>query len=196
MLIPGPRAERRVGGGGIVENLYERARRVLPGGVTAAARANPALGEPFYVARAEGPYLYDDAGRQFVDACMSNGATLLGHGHPAVAEAVRRAADLGLACAYDGPEQVRLAERLVELIPSFEMVRFTTSGTEATFYPIRIARAYTGRTRILKFEGQFHGFNDPLAFNMPSGRPESDDSLAPRPETAGLPPSAREQVVI
>lgn len=179
-----------------MENLYERARRVLPGGVTAAARANPALGKPFYVARAEGPYLYDDAGRQFIETCMSNGATLLGHAHPAVATAVRRAVELGLACAYDGPEQIRLAERLVELIPSFEMVRFTTSGTEATFYPIRIARAYTGRTRVLKFEGQFHGFNDPLAFNMPSGRPETDDSLSPRPESAGLPPSAREQVVI
>ncbi|HEX5415022.1 MAG TPA: aspartate aminotransferase family protein [Chloroflexota bacterium] len=179
-----------------MENLYERARRVLPGGVTAAARANSALGEPFYVARAEGPYIFGENGSRYIDACMSNGATLLGHSHPAVAEAVRRAADLGLACAYDGPEQVRLAERLVELIPSFEMVRFTTSGTEATFYPIRIARAYTGKSLVLKFEGQFHGFNDPLAFNMPSGRPESDDSLAPRPETAGLPPAAREQIVI
>jgi glutamate-1-semialdehyde 2,1-aminomutase len=183
-------------GGGPVESLYDRARRVLPGGVTAAARANPALGKPFYVDRAEGPYLVDEAGRKFIDSCMSNGATLLGHAHPKVAEAVRRAVDLGMACAYDGPEQVRLAERLTELIPSFEMVRFTTSGTEATFYPIRIARAYTGKTMVLKFEGQFHGFNDPLAFNMPSGRPEIDDSLAPRPETAGLPASAREQVVI
>lgn len=177
-------------------DLFERASRVLPGGVTAAARANPALGRPFYVAGAEGPYLQGEDGRRYLDLCMSNGATLLGHAHPAVAQAVRRAVELGLACAYDGETQVRLAERLVEQIPAFEMVRFTTSGTEATFYPLRIARAYTGRSKVLKFEGQFHGFNDPLAFSMPSARPEADEALAPRPETAGLPPDASENILV
>src|SRR5688572_24576501 len=93
--------------------LYERARRVLPGGVTAAARANAALGQPFYIARAAGPFVYGEDGREYVDVCASNGATLLGHGHPAVVAAVRKAAELGFACAYDGEAQVRLAERLV-----------------------------------------------------------------------------------
>ncbi len=179
-------------------DLYLRAQQVLPGGVTAAARANPALGEPFYVARAEGALLYDVEGRQYIDTCTSNGATLLGHAHPNVAAAVRRAVDLGLACAYDGSAQVSLAERLVAQIPSFEQVRFTTSGTEATFYTIRIARAYTGKTRVLKFEGQFHGFNDPLAFSFwPTGDEGGPaEAPIPRPETLGLPPGAVDQIAV
>ena len=177
---------------------YERARRVLPGGVTAAARANPALGRPFYVSRAQGALIYDADGREYIDTCTSNGGTLLGHGHPAVTAAVARAAELGLACAYDGEAQIRLAERLVEQIPAFEMVRFTTTGTEATAYTVRIARAYTGRPKVLKFEGHFHGFNDPLAFSFwpdpDTGGPAA--APAPRPETLGLPPGALEQVVV
>ena len=179
-------------------DLYQRAQAVLPGGVTANARTNPALGQPFYVSRGEGPFVYDLDGRRFVDTCMSNGATLLGHGHPAVVAAVRRAADLGFVCAYDGDVQVNLAKRLVEQIPCFDLVRFTTSGTEATFYVVRIARAYTGRTKVLKFEGQFHGFNDPLAFSFWPSPEEGGPADAPiaRPETAGLPPSALGDVVV
>ena len=178
--------------------LYERARRVLPGGVTAAARANAALGQPFYIARAEGALVYDLDGRDYIDVCTSNGGTLLGHGHPAVVAAVRRAAELGFACAYDGEAQVRLAERLVEQIPAFEMVRFTTTGTEATLYTVRIARAYTGRNKVLKFEGHFHGFNDPLAFSFWPAPAEGGPAQAPapRPETLGLPEGAREGIVV
>src|SRR5579859_1769785 len=141
------------------DELFARAGRVLPGGVTAGARANPALGQPLYIARASGPYIHDADGRRLIDLCMSNGATLLGHAHPAVSAAVERAVKLGLACAYDGEPQVALAERLVEQVPAFEQVRFTTSGTEATWYAVRIARASTDRSRIIKFEGHFHGFN-------------------------------------
>ncbi len=178
--------------------MRERARRVLPGGVTAGARANRALGRPFYVERAEGPFVHDPDGRRYIDTCTSNGAVLLGHGHPAVVEAVRRAAEMGFACAYDGEAQVSLAERLVEGVPSFEMVRFTTTGTEATFYAVRIARAYTGKTKVLKFEGHFHGYNDPLAFSM---WPDPDASGAavrpdPQPETDGLPPRAPGEIVV
>jgi len=178
--------------------MRERARRVLPGGVTAGARANRALGRPFYVERAEGPFVHDPDGRRYIDTCTSNGAVLLGHGHPAVVEAVRRAAEMGFACAYDGEAQVSLAERLVEGVPSFEMVRFTTTGTEATFYAVRIARAYTGKTKVLKFEGHFHGYNDPLAFSM---WPDLDASGAavrpdPQPETDGLPPRTSGEIVV
>ncbi len=180
------------------DDLYERATRVLPGGVTAGARANRALGRPFYIERGEGPYVFDPDGKRYVDACTSNGASLLGHGHPAVAAAVRSALERGLACAYDGSAQVALAERLVEQVPSLEMVRFTTTGTEATYYAVRIARAATGRARVLKFEGHFHGYNDPLAFSFwpsaveggPAERPR------PRPETLGLPPSAVDEVIV
>jgi glutamate-1-semialdehyde 2,1-aminomutase len=176
-----------------VSDLYERARRVLPGGVTAAARANPALGQPLYVSRAEGALLFDLAGRRLVDTSMSNGASLLGHAHPRVVAAVNDALALGIACMADGEPQVRLAERLVEQVPCFEMVRFTTSGTEATWYAARIARAYTGRPKVLKFAGHFHGFNDHLAFNFPVA---GDRDVAVRPETPGMPPGAEQGVVL
>src|SRR5579859_2826363 len=105
----------------VVENeatsLWERAAKVLPGGVTAAARANPALGRPFYVSSAAGPHVTSIDGRRFIDLCGSNGATLLGHAHPAIAKAIERAVVQGIACAYDSTEQVRLAERLVEQVP-------------------------------------------------------------------------------
>jgi len=176
-----------------VADLYERARRVLPGGVTAAARVNSALGGPFYVSRAEGPYLYDADGRRYAETSMSNGASLLGHGHPRVVAAVQRALELGIACMADGEPQVRLAERLVEQVPCLEMVRFTTSGTEATLYAARIARAYTGRPTLLKFAGHFHGFNDQLAFNFPR---VGDAARTPRPETDGMPPGAVDGVLL
>jgi glutamate-1-semialdehyde 2,1-aminomutase len=190
-----------------VSGFYERASNVLPGGVTAAARANAALGHPFYVSRADGAYLYDLDGRAFVDTSTSNGASLLGHGHPRVKEAVRRALDLGIACMYDGEPQVRLAERLCEQIPCFEMVRFTTTGTEATHYVVRIARGYTGRPKVLKFAGHFHGFNDDLAFNFPQAAdpvpaPVDEDarraggSVPVRAESAGMPPGAADHVVV
>jgi glutamate-1-semialdehyde 2,1-aminomutase len=180
------------------DDLYRRASRVLPGGVTAAARTNAALGVPFYVSRAEGPYLYDLDGRRYIDTSMSNGATLLGHAHPAVAASVQRAMALGVTCGSDGQAQVTLAERLVEQIPSFEMVRFTTSGTEATFYAVRTARAYTGRSHVLKIEGHFHGFNDTLAFSFFPSAEEGGPPEEPvaHPETAGLPPGSAEQIVV
>jgi len=180
------------------EDLYQRAVRVLPGGVTAGARANAALGCPFYVARADGPFVDDSQGRRFIDLCGSNGATLLGHGHPAVSAAVRRALERGVACAYDGEAQITLAERLVEAIPCFEMVRFTLSGSEATSYALRIARTYTGRARVLKFEGHFHGFTDPLAFSFWPSAEHWGPAEEPWPhaETAGLPLCATEQISV
>lgn len=179
-------------------DLYERAQRVLPGGVTAGARANPALGRPFYVKRAKGPLVWDADGARFIDMCMSNGATLLGHGHPVITAAVTRALDLGVACAYDGEQQIALAERLVAEIPSFELTRFTGSGTEAVLYALRVARATTGRTSVLKFEGHFHGFGEATAFNFwpePSALNWSG-ALPARAETAGLPAAAAEEIVV
>jgi len=180
------------------EDLYQRAVRVLPGGVTAGARANAALGRPFYVARADGPFVDDSQGRRFIDLCGSNGATLLGHGHPAVSAAVRRALERGVACAYDGEAQITLAERLVEAIPCFELVRFTLSGSEATSYALRVARTYTGRARVLKFEGHFHGYTDPLAFSFWPSAEQWGPAEQPWPhaETAGLPPCATEQIIV
>ena len=182
------------------EALHARALSVLPGGVTAGARTNPALGHPMYVAGACGATVTDVAGRAMIDLVTSNGAALVGHGHPHVRDAINRALTLGAACAYDGPTQVSLAERLCAVIPAFERVRFTTSGTEATFYATRLARAATGRTRVIKFEGHFHGYNDILAFSMwPSRDPQvSGPPHAPIavPETDGLPPGAAGEVIV
>lgn len=180
--------------------LFRRATRVLPGGVTAGARANAAFGHPFYVVSASGPTVTDVAGRVLLDLVTSNGAALVGHAHPRISEAIRRVLGSGAPCAYDGPLQVELAERLCAQVPAFERVRFTNSGTEATFYAARLARAATGRTRVVKFEGHFHGYNDTLAFSMwPSPDPAtSGPAEAPFPviETAGLPPNAVDEVIV
>ena len=182
------------------KRAYARAIGSLPGGVTAGARANASLGFPFYVSRASGSTVFDIGHRPYIDLVTSNGAALVGHGHPRINEAVTQALNEGMACAYDGPAQIELAERLCDSIPSFERVRFTTSGTEATFYAIRLARAATGRTRIIKFEGHFHGYNNPLAFSMwPSPDPAISGPLgSPRamPETSGLPPSSFAEVTV
>lgn len=186
--------------GEVHRRTYARANESLPGGVTAGARANTSLGFPFYVSRASGSTVFDVGHRPYIDLVTSNGAALVGHGHPRINEAVNRALHEGMACAYDGPAQIELAERLCAAIPSFERVRFTTSGTEATFYAIRLARAATGRTRIIKFEGHFHGYNNPLAFSMwPTPDPAISGPLeSPRaiPETSGLPPSSFAEVTV
>ena len=194
--VDGRPAPARIGHRGI----HERATQTLPGGVTAGARANSAFGHPFYVVGAGGSTVTDVAGRVLVDLVTSNGAALVGHAHPRVVESINRVLRLGAACAYDGPIQVQLAERLCSQIPAFERVRFTNSGTEATFYAARLARAATGRTLLVKFEGHFHGYNDLLAFSMwPSPDPfQSGPDDAPHPvvETAGLPPHAIDELIV
>jgi glutamate-1-semialdehyde 2,1-aminomutase len=178
--------------------LYERAVRVLPGGVTAAARRNAALGQPLYIRSAAGPCVTTIDGVECIDVCMSNGATLLGHGHPAVSVAIQQAVSLGVACGYDGEQQIRLAERLSAAVPVLEQLRFTSAGTEATFYALRVARAATGRTKVLKFEGHFHGFNDPLAFSFWPSAAQAGPELQPIPqqESAGIPAQAASDIVV
>jgi glutamate-1-semialdehyde 2,1-aminomutase len=170
------------------ERLHARARQVLPGGVTATARANPALGHPMYVARGEGPYVFDLDGRRYVDFCTSHGASLLGHGHPRVTEAVAQALALGVVCAAETEHSVRLAEQLREAVPCAEMVRFAGSGTEAMMHGLRLARAATGRRRIVKFEGHFHGYSDALNFSVMPPVAEAGPARAPTPyaESAGM----------
>ena len=146
--------------------LYERASKVLPGGTTAAARINKGLGQPLYMARGEGCRLIDVDGREYIDMCVSMGASLLGHGHPAVCAALHKAGELGIMCAAESVYQIELAEKIAAAIPCAEMVRFTLSGTETTWYAVRLARVVTGRRKVVKFEGHFHGYNDYLQFNF------------------------------
>lgn len=144
---------------------WNLAARYLPGGVCSSARVNKGLGAPFYISRAAGSKVYDLEGNEYIDLCTSFGSALLGHAHPVVVEAIHRALEMGFLCAYENEWHARLAERIVEAVPSIDMLRFALSGTETTYYAIKLAREYTGRTLVVKFEGHFHGYNDYLAYN-------------------------------
>jgi glutamate-1-semialdehyde 2,1-aminomutase len=150
--------------------LFDRAQQLLPGGVNSPVRAFRAVGgTPFFVARASGARLTDVDGRTYVDFVCSWGPLILGHGHPAVLEAIREAAARGWSYGAPCEDEVRLAELVRERVPSVEMVRFVNSGTEATLSALRLARAATGRDLILKFEGGYHGHGDSFLVKAGSG---------------------------
>jgi glutamate-1-semialdehyde 2,1-aminomutase len=178
--------------------LQAEARRFMPGGVTATARQNAALGRPFYVARGAGPYVYDLDGREYVDMCCSHGASLLGHAHPQITAAVARAAELGILCAYETEHHVALARAVCELVPCAEMVRFAGSGTESVMHALRLARAATGRELVIKFEGHFHGYSDFLNYSWapPLERAGPAEAPVPFPESAGIPRRLDDLVVV
>ncbi len=142
---------------------FERAKRVIPGGVNSPARAFGAVGgSPLFIARAEGPFLYDLDGYRYLDFIGSWGPMILGHGHPKVVEATIAAMKNGSSYGAPCELETQLAELVIDAVPSVEMVRFVSSGTEATMSAIRLARGYTGRDRIVKFAGCYHGHVDSL----------------------------------
>jgi glutamate-1-semialdehyde 2,1-aminomutase len=152
------------------EALFERARRVLPGGVNSPVRAFKAVGGvPRFLARAEGARVWDEDGREYVDHVGSWGPMLLGHSHPAVVEAIRRQAGIGTSFGAPSRPEVEMAETLARLVPSLEKVRMVSSGTEATMAAIRLARGATGRARIVKFAGCYHGHGDSFLIKAGSG---------------------------
>jgi len=152
------------------ERLFERARAVIPGGVSSPVRAFKAVGgTPLFVARAEGARFQDEDGRSFIDYVGSWGPMILGHAHPAVLEAIRDAASRGTSYGAPCALEVELAERVVRHVPSVEKVRFVSSGTEATMSALRVARGFTGRRKILKFDGCYHGHADSLLVAAGSG---------------------------
>jgi glutamate-1-semialdehyde 2,1-aminomutase len=138
--------------------LYADAQRVLAGGVGHDLRYNPVA--PTYVVGAKGAYKWDVDGNQYIDYGMGNAALLLGHAHPAVVSAIAEVVERGWHFGNDHPAMVEWAQLICELVPSAERVRFTNSGTEATMLALRLARAFTGRTRVLRFEGHFNGWHD------------------------------------
>ncbi len=152
------------------ETLFERACRVIPGGVNSPVRAFKGVGgKPVFFARGEGPYLFDADGKRYIDYVCSWGPLVLGHGHPAVLEALSVQMHRGLSFGAPTELEVEMAELLLRLMPSLEMVRMVNSGTEATMSAIRLARGFTGRTKILKFEGCYHGHSDALLVKAGSG---------------------------
>jgi glutamate-1-semialdehyde 2,1-aminomutase len=151
-------------------DLFKRAQAVMPGGVNSPVRAFRAVGgEPRFFTRAKGAHIWDVEGRQYIDYVGSWGPMIAGHAHEHVIEAVRRAALDGLSFGAPCPAEVDLAERLCRLIPSMDMVRMVNSGTEATMSAIRVARGYTGRSHIVKFEGCYHGHGDSFLIKAGSG---------------------------
>jgi glutamate-1-semialdehyde 2,1-aminomutase len=180
------------------EQLYVEASRSLVGGMSAAARLNPALGRPFYAARGEGSRLWDVDGREYVDLNTSFGAALLGYRHPVVDAAVREATELGTLCAFETEHQGALARRITEIVPAAELVRFTNTGTETVWLAIRTARVFTGRQRIVKFEGHFHGYSDVLGYSMWPAAGGHGELMSPEPvpESAGMPPAAAGDVIV
>ncbi len=145
------------------EELFERARRVIPGGVNSPVRAFGAVGGiPRFAVRGEGAYVVDADGRRYVDLVQSWGALLFGHARPEIVEAAREAAERGTTFGAPTEAEVELAERITAAMPSIEMVRLVSSGTEAAMSAIRLARGFTGRDLVVKFEGCYHGHSDAL----------------------------------
>ena len=150
--------------------LFSRAQLLMPGGVNSPVRAFKSVGgEPFFVQRAEGAYLIDVDGNRYIDYVGSWGPMVVGHNHPAVLEAVIATARDGLSFGTPNPLEVTMAETIARLVPSCEMVRMVNSGTEATLSAIRLARGATGRSRIVKFEGCYHGHGDSFLVKAGSG---------------------------
>ena len=148
--------------------------------------------------RAEGCRVWDMDGKEYFDLCCSHGATLLGHGHAKVRAAVDRVLNRGAACSYENELHTQFAQLLCDTVPCLERVRFTGSGTEATMHCLRLARAYTGKQKILKLEGNFHGYHDQVMFSIGTPADKLGDISAPArfPGSAGMPPGLDEQLVL
>ena len=174
------------------QQLFERARQVIPGGVNSPVRAFRAVGgTPRFVQRAQGAYFWDANGQRYIDYIGSWGPMILGHGHPAVVEAVQRAALDGFSFGAPTEREVELAEEILRLVPSMEMVRLVSSGTEAAMSAIRLARGATGRNKLIKFEGCYHGHADALLVKAGSGL-----ATFGNPTSAGVPPEVVQHTIV
>jgi glutamate-1-semialdehyde 2,1-aminomutase len=169
--------------------LYARASARLPAGVTSNVKYFPPY--PVYMARGQGARLWDVDGREYLDYCLAFGPVIAGHGHPRVVDAVTAELERAGTFIFGAPTdlEVRLAERLSRLVPSAQMVRFTSSGTEATLHALRLARGATGRSRVVKFEGHYHGVHDHVLWNL-------DAPLPPRAASDGIPEATAQQTIV
>ena len=152
------------------KQLFEAAQKHIPGGVNSPVRAFRAVGgTPIFFDRAKGPYMYDADGKRYIDYVMSWGPMILGHGHPKVLDAIREQLEKAMTFGTPTELEILLADKICEQVPGMDMVRMVNSGTEATMSAIRLARGYTGRDKIVKFEGCYHGHSDSLLVKAGSG---------------------------
>src|SRR5580765_1087615 len=174
------------------ESLFQRAQARIPAGVNSPVRAFRAVGgTPPFFERASGAHLWDAAGKRYIDYVGSWGPMLVGHTHPAVVEAVQAAAARALSFGAPTEAEIELAEAICRLVPSIEMVRLVSSGTEATMSAIRLARGHTGRSLIVKFEGCYHGHADSLLVKAGSGALTFGN-----PSSAGVPPETAAHTLV
>ena len=172
--------------------LFERARHVIPGGVNSPVRAFKAVGgTPRFIQRAQGAYFWDANGQRYIDYIGSWGPMILGHGHPVVVDAVQRAVTEGFSFGAPTEREIELAEEILGLMPSMDMVRLVSSGTEAAMSAIRLARGATGRSKIIKFEGCYHGHADALLVKAGSGL-----ATFGNPTSAGVPPEVVQHTLV
>jgi len=172
--------------------LFTRALELFPGGVNSPVRAFRAVGgKPHFIERGEGAYLFDVDGNRFIDYVLSWGPLILGHAHPVVVAALEKSIRGGTSFGAPSPLEVELAELIQQAMPSMEMMRFVNSGTEATMSALRLARAYTGRNKVIKFEGCYHGHADLLLVQAGSGV-----ATLGLPDSPGVPPSTTRDTLV
>ncbi|MGL4854229.1 MAG: aminotransferase class III-fold pyridoxal phosphate-dependent enzyme, partial [Lentisphaeria bacterium] len=174
------------------EVLFERAQKSIPGGVNSPVRAFRSVGgSPIYIEKGEGAYIIDADGKRYLDFCSSWGPLIWGHAYNEIVEEVKRACENGLTFGACNSKEVEMAELIKDLIPSIEMVRMVNSGTEATMSALRLARGYTNRRKVVKFDGCYHGHADYLLVAAGSGL--LTGGIA---DSAGVPASAVEDVIV
>src|SRR5574342_1131296 len=174
------------------EQLFAQSQALIPGGVNSPVRAFRSVGgTPRFFERGEGAYLWDAEGKRYIDYVGSWGPAIVGHAHPEVVEAVQRAASRGLSFGAPTEAELEMAELLCRLVPSLEQVRLVSSGTEATMSAIRLARGFTGRPKIVKFEGCYHGHADALLVKAGSGV-----ATLSLPDSAGVPESYAAETLV
>lgn len=172
--------------------LFTQAQSLLPGGVDSPVRAFRAVGgQPIFIQSGSGPYLYDVDGNRYIDYVLSWGPLILGHANPKVVEAIRQAAERGTSYGAPSPLEIDLAQRIQKFMPGLEMMRFVNSGTEATMSALRLARAFTGRSKIIKFEGCYHGHADLLLVQAGSGV-----ATLGLPDSPGVPPATVQDTLV
>ena len=176
----------------INDSLFERARQSIPGGVNSPVRAFGSVGgSPRFMKKAQGPYMWDEDDRRYIDYICSWGPMILGHNHPDVIRAVHEAVDMGLTFGCATQREILIAEEIKKLIPSIEEVRLVSSGTEAGMSAIRLARGFTGRNKVIKFEGCYHGHSDGLLVKAGSGMLTFGN-----PSSAGVPAGVTEHTLV
>lgn len=183
-----------------MKELQTFASQFLTGGVSSNARINPYTGIPMYLSRAEGAYIWDHSGKKYIDYFMGHGACLLGHGRPEISRAVTEAMHRGWTAEFDSQANVDLAERLCRIIPSAEQIRFTSSGSESTALCMRIARAFTGKDKIIRIDGHFHGTNDYVLTNWLAGDTDRNNDGTQRSEfvysSRGIPRAIEDTMIV